>query len=110
MLSIAIALCARLEYWLTCRSIHLPGNITTASINGAQRLCFDDQSRNRAINRRNLWLVAGALAVSWVCPVNAASVSGTLKKWHPVTIDFSGPSSSETASPNPFLDFRLNVT
>ena len=37
-------------------------------------------------------------------------VSGELKQWHRVTIDFQGPSTSETASQNPFLDFRLDVT
>ena len=41
-----------------------------------------------------------------------ATISGELKKWHPLTLDFAGPSASETdASPNnPFLDYRLQVT
>jgi hypothetical protein len=40
----------------------------------------------------------------------AAVVSGDLKKWHPITISFTGPQASETdASPNPFLDYRLQV-
>lgn len=51
-------------------------------------------------------------------PVNVTSqssavpgaISGQLKKWHRVTITFNGPSVSETSSPNPFLDYRLNVT
>ena len=37
-------------------------------------------------------------------------VSGIAKRWHKVTIDFDGPESSETAKPNPFLHFQLNVT
>ena len=37
-------------------------------------------------------------------------VSGELQKWHNVTLTFEGPESSETATPNPFLDYRLNVT
>ncbi|KPK69382.1 MAG: hypothetical protein AMJ84_09630, partial [Acidithiobacillales bacterium SM23_46] len=37
-------------------------------------------------------------------------VSGELKKWHKVTITFDGPETSETADPNPFRDYRLNVT
>ncbi len=37
-------------------------------------------------------------------------ITGELKKWHPVTLTLDGPSSSETADPNPFLDYRLNVT
>jgi hypothetical protein len=45
-------------------------------------------------------------------PGPSATVSGELKKWHPVVLSFTGPSASETtASPNnPFLDYRLNVT
>jgi len=37
-------------------------------------------------------------------------MSGELKKWHTVTLTFDGPETSETATPNPFLDYRLNVT
>jgi hypothetical protein len=37
-------------------------------------------------------------------------VSGIARRWHKVTLDFDGPESSETAKPNPFLHFRLNVT
>ena len=40
-----------------------------------------------------------------------ATVSGERKQWHRVTIDFDGPTYQETATtPNPFLDFRLEVT
>lgn len=37
-------------------------------------------------------------------------ISGELKKWHPITLTLDGPSTSETAEPNPFLDYRFNVT
>ena len=37
-------------------------------------------------------------------------VSGELKKWHKVTLTFTGPQTNENAEPNPFLDYRLNVT
>jgi len=41
----------------------------------------------------------------------SATVTGELKKWHPVTLSFAGPQASETDnSPNPFLDYRLQVT
>jgi len=30
--------------------------------------------------------------------------------WHKITLDFSGPVTSETAEPNPFTDYRLDVT
>jgi len=41
---------------------------------------------------------------------NKPAVSGELKKWHKVTISFAGPAASETGRPNPFTDYRLNVT
>lgn len=39
------------------------------------------------------------------------AISGQLKKWHRVTLTFeTGIITSETANPNPFTDYRLNVT
>lgn len=35
---------------------------------------------------------------------------GEQKLWHKITIDFHGPLTAEFASPNPFTDYRLNVT
>lgn len=41
----------------------------------------------------------------------AGRVSGNLTKWHTVIVDFDGPVASEADSePNPFLDYRLQVT
>ncbi|MBN2009480.1 DUF5060 domain-containing protein [candidate division KSB1 bacterium] len=42
--------------------------------------------------------------------LNSAEISGELKKWHNVTLTFSGPQVDEESTPNPFLDYRLNVT
>jgi hypothetical protein len=39
----------------------------------------------------------------------ASEMSGELKQWHKVTITFDGPRTSEQATPNPFMDYRLNV-
>lgn len=41
---------------------------------------------------------------------NAPVPGGELKKWHKVTLSFNGPSTSETATPNPFTDYRMDVT
>ncbi|MGF1452054.1 MAG: DUF4350 domain-containing protein [Opitutales bacterium] len=41
---------------------------------------------------------------------STAIVSGETKKWHKVTLSFFGPQTSETANPNPFTDYRLDVT
>jgi len=38
-------------------------------------------------------------------------ITGELRRWHKVTLTFDGPDTSEDANdPNPFLDYRLNVT
>ena len=42
--------------------------------------------------------------------VPAAQIGGELKQWHAAILTFDGPTSSETASPNPFTDYRLDVT
>ena len=39
----------------------------------------------------------------------AATVTGELKKWHPITVSLEGPQASETGSPNPFLNYRFDV-
>jgi len=36
-------------------------------------------------------------------------VHGDLMRWHEVILDLTGPASSETATPNPFLEYRFNV-
>jgi len=37
-------------------------------------------------------------------------LTGELMQWHKVTLTFDGPASSESANPNPFLDYRMTVT
>ena len=37
------------------------------------------------------------------------TVNGELKKWHKVTVGFTGPDTSESNDDNPFLNYRLNV-
>jgi len=39
----------------------------------------------------------------------AGIITGELKKWHKVTLTFTGPQTRENAKPNPFRDYRLNV-
>ena len=39
-----------------------------------------------------------------------AALSGEVRQWHTITLTFDGPQTSETADPNPFLDYRLDVT
>ena len=42
-------------------------------------------------------------------PPEAPEIGGELRKWHKITLTFNGPEASETSTPNPFLDYRLNV-
>ncbi|WP_199405223.1 DUF5060 domain-containing protein [Corallincola holothuriorum] len=43
-------------------------------------------------------------------PGGEEEVTGEMRQWHKVTITFDGPNSSETASTNPFTDYRMDVT
>ncbi len=38
------------------------------------------------------------------------AVTGELKRWHKVTLTMDGPEASEDGNPNPFLDYRMQVT
>ena len=38
------------------------------------------------------------------------TISGELRKWHPVTLLITGPETSEDAAINPFYDYRVQVT
>ena len=64
--------------------------------------------RLTAVDNDGDW-AADEAAVIVVPASTAATVSGELKKWHPVTVTFNGPPCHELSEPNPFLDFRLNV-
>lgn len=52
--------------------------------------------------------------VFFICLLVRTAIAASLappspKRWDTVTISFKGPSSSETATPNPFTDYRLDV-
>ncbi len=38
------------------------------------------------------------------------TISGELQQWHKVTLNLVGPQASELGTPNPFLDYRMEVT
>ena len=65
-----------------------------------------------AILRKGLCgaLVSAILGLAVAQSVADVQVSGAMKKWHRVTLTVGGPETSETATPNPFLDYRLDVT
>lgn len=61
------------------------------------------------MNRTILTIILLAL-----CPqlyAQSPTIRGELKRWHTISLFFDGPRCSETDfSPNPFLDYRLDVT
>ncbi|MDH4238562.1 MAG: DUF5060 domain-containing protein [Phycisphaerae bacterium] len=65
-------------------------------------------------HHKSVLLCAIGLVLAAVCgsygATQEADIRGELKKWHTITITFTGPTTGEEAEPNPFLDYRLNVT
>jgi hypothetical protein len=58
-----------------------------------------------------LFAIAGLMNGVPVLSAQTVQVSGELRQWHVVTLTFDGPAgATEDATPNPFLDFRLDVT
>ena len=53
-----------------------------------------------------------SLLTSFACqsPATDAPPETTYAKWHPVTLSFEGPETSESAEDNPFLNYRLVTT
>jgi len=68
--------------------------------------------RERATHERlaAVVLLTVVSATAALAQVPGVTVSGELKRWHKVTLTLDGPVSSATATPNPFLDRRMDVT
>lgn len=60
--------------------------------------------------RKHVFVSASLLAVLTLPCGAQEAVSGERKVWHRVTLTFDGPSASEDGDPNPFRNYRLNVT
>jgi hypothetical protein len=56
--------------------------------------------------------MAGMLLGSvWACDTRELlEMTGEFRQWHPVTITVDGPFTNELDDPNPFTDYRLDVT
>lgn len=59
-----------------------------------------------------LWLSAVIVLLLFGVSARAVDVSitGELRQWHKVTLTLDGPHASEDGDPNPFLDYRMQVT
>ncbi len=53
---------------------------------------------------------ATLLFAAFLCYAQKPAITGSFKVWSRVTVTFDGPVAAEEAAPNPFRDFRLNVT
>jgi uncharacterized protein DUF5060/collagenase-like protein with putative collagen-binding domain len=60
--------------------------------------------------RYSLLITALVAALLLQAELSGQEIDGELKQWHNVTLVFDGPATSESADPNPFLDYRLNVS
>lgn len=60
-------------------------------------------------NKLGLWSLLLAV-VLWSCKTESAAPSLEVAKWEKLTLSFEGPSTSEDAADNPFLNYRLWVT
>jgi len=57
-----------------------------------------------------LLMVCSLLTFSCQAPTETENPDTTYQKWHPITLSFEGPQTSEQAEDNPFLNYRLLVT
>ncbi len=69
--------------------------------------------RNHSPRPIAVWLIPYMTVLPFFAVTLAAAVEIAPEnpvRWQPVTLTFDGPESSEDATPNPFLDYRLSVS
>ena len=54
-------------------------------------------------------LIAVCFSVNSCAPVSPVQINGEMKTWHTITFTFTGPSTSEYDTVNPFTDYRLDL-
>ena len=59
---------------------------------------------------KNVFIYTVLISLLLSCSQPKPQITGELKTWHKITLTFDGPKSSELATPNPFTDYRLDVT
>jgi len=63
------------------------------------------------MRKKNLIFLSAVLFICATRPAGAkVKITGELKRWHDVVLTFEGPVTNELAVPNPFMDYRLDVT
>ncbi|MEM6337971.1 MAG: DUF5060 domain-containing protein, partial [Bacteroidota bacterium] len=91
----------RLYYEVTTAGPHVLKLRARSTLHKVDRIVLEPVSGNRS-GAQTLDEVPGER--------QPATISGELKAWHRITLDFEGPETSEQAEPNPFSDHRLTVT
>ncbi len=72
---------------------------------------YQQKSHNSLSYYGFLFAVLVLIQTTFSTKLHAGTVTGSLQKWAPLTIELIGPEASETATnPNPFLDYRLTVS
>jgi len=72
--------------------------------------------KNRTIKFLLTVAAIAAFYASSTMPTQATEIRGAeenpdvLKRWHRISLTFNGPQTSETAEPNPYFNYRLDVT
>lgn len=86
-----------------------PMNLYGAPPSGLSEASFEFQFRLAMRTNPLVWYLVAALLVSGCVAGPLAQIEGEVQRWHPVTLAFDGPETSEAGEPNPFRDFRLQV-
>ena len=55
-------------------------------------------------------IILGSSAIAQSANPSATLITGETKQWHKVTLTVNGPEASEDGDPNPFMDYRMQVT
>jgi len=77
---------------------------------GYYTLQISARSRLHLIDQICLYPKPAELIYSPTCTLpEGVALSGETKRWHKVSLTFEGPETSEMATPNPFMDYRLEV-
>jgi len=66
---------------------------------------------NKMKYRKKMSLTCLLFLSTWACDTRKLlEISGELREWHTVTITVDGPVTNELDDPNPFTDYRLDIS
>ena len=98
------------SYEETARRLDIDRRTAKAKIDTALLERLRSYETGRYDMRGLTWIRTLPVLLPLLCCGQDAAVTGERKVWHAITVTFSGPATGEDATPNPFRDYRLNVT